>query len=216
MILKYYDTESAGFDNLKNTIAAIHYAVRMGADVINYSGGGVMRSQDEEEALRWAANQGVLVVAAAGNDGLNSDFHHFYPADYELPNILSVGALDRDGRLLRMSNYGRNTVDVAAPGRNIYSTLPNGQHGYMSGTSQATAFATGVAALLIANDPRLHDPAALIEHLVDHASHRADLRDRVRAGGILNAEEALRASDTQLAELLPSVETTRRKPAQAN
>ena len=211
MILKYYGSESGGLENLRNTIAAVKYAVKMGATIINYSGGGVMRSAEEEDVLRWAASKGVLVIAAAGNEGLNSDFFHFYPADYDLPNILSVGAIDRSERILKMSNFGVSTVDVMAPGRNIYSTLPGGLHGYMSGTSQATAFATGVAALLIAHDERLREPAALIEHLIHHVSPRQALKDTTKSGGVLDAERALDASELELAALV-----RRRTPAQAN
>ena len=64
----------------------------------------------------------VLVVAAAGNDGLNTDFFHFYPADYDLPNILSVAAVDQHEDLLRMSNYGIHTVHLAHQART--STRP--------------------------------------------------------------------------------------------
>lgn len=198
MILKYYGTESSGADNLKNTIRSIRYAVRMGADIINYSGGGIVRSSEEEDALKWAAAKGILVVAAAGNEGMNSDFYPFYPADYGLPNIISVAASGRDGNLLHISNYGRGSVHIAAPGKNILSTLPDGAQGYMSGTSQATAFVTGVAALLIANDPRFHDPRVLIAHLVKNSSPRQALRGKLRSGGLLNAELALDSSDFEL------------------
>jgi subtilisin family serine protease len=187
MILKYYDAKSTGADNLENTIRAIRYAVRMGANVINYSGGGILKSRDEEDMLRWAGEQGVLVVAAAGNEGMNSDFFHFYPADYDLPNILSVGAIDRFGQLMDLSNYGLHTVDIAAPGKNIYSTLPNGQFGYMSGTSQATAFATGVAVLLMAQDARMQSPQALIKHLAGHGRPSSRLKTRIRSGSVLDA-----------------------------
>jgi subtilisin family serine protease len=140
------------------------------------------------------------VVAAAGNEGVNSDFFHFYPADYDLPNILSVGAIDKDENLMHISNYGINTVHLAAPGKNIYSTLPNGQYGYMSGTSQATAFATGVAALLIANDPQMRNPRALIQHLIKNSSRRAALRGKLRSSGLLDAKLALESSDLELTQ----------------
>jgi len=200
MILKYFDPEASGLENLRNTIRAIHYAVKMGADIINYSGGGMIRSHEEEEALRWAAAQGVLIVAAAGNEGVNTDFSHFYPADYDLPNILSVAAVDRQEHLLKISNYGMQTVALAAPGKNIYSTLPNGQHGYMTGTSQATAFASGVAALLIANDPQMRNPRALIQHLIKYSSRRTALKGKLRSAGILDAKMALDGSDFRQAE----------------
>lgn len=198
MILKYFDSESTGPDNLRNTISAIRYAVNMGADIINYSGGGIIRSREEEAVLKWAAAQGVLVIAAAGNEGANSDFFHFYPADYDLPNILSVGAIDQHEELLRMSNFGVHTVALAAPGKNIYSTLPGGQYGYMTGTSQATAFVTGVAALLIANDPHFHDPQTLIQHLLTSSSPRRLLHGKLRSGAVLDAKLALEKSDEQL------------------
>lgn len=187
MILKYYDTESSGVKNMDHTVNAIRYAIRMGAQIINYSGGGILRNAEEERALREAAARGVLIVAAAGNEGMNSDFFHFYPADYDLPNVLSVGAVDRRGDLLPVSNYGLSTVDLVAPGRNIYSTLPNGQHGYMTGTSQATAFASGVAALLMSADERMKRPETLIAHLLTHGRASAVLRGRVGPGQRLDA-----------------------------
>lgn len=193
MILKYFDEGNDGLKNLRATISAIRYAVKMGADIINYSGGGTMRSVEEEETLRWAASHHVLVVAAAGNEGSNSDFNHFYPADYEFPNILSVAATDRSDNLLRSSNFGMRTVHVAAPGKNIYSTLPHGLHGYMSGTSQATAYASGVAALLLMRDPSLRDPERVIRQLIETSSPRPALRAKLFSGGVLNAELTLKS-----------------------
>jgi subtilisin family serine protease len=191
MILKYYDTESAGLDNLGNTVRAIRYAVDMGANIINYSGGGILRNRMEEEAIQYAASKGVLVVAAAGNEGVNSDFFPFYPADYDLPNILSVAAIDRTGALLNVSNYGQGSVDVAAPGKNIYSTLPGTRFGYMTGTSQATAFVTGVAALMMAKDESLKDPALLKQRLLSSGRGLASLKGKIGAGQLLNAALAL-------------------------
>lgn len=210
MILKYYDTESKGLSNLQHTLQAFRYAIRMGAKVINYSGGGALRSQDEEAILRWAAMQGVVLVAAAGNEGLNSDFHHFYPANYDLPNILSVAAIDRGQHLLRMSNFGRSSVDLAAPGKNILSTLPNGLHGFMSGTSQATAFVSGAVAALWAQHPQL-DYEELIQLLLDSTNPKPELAGKIRSGGIVNLEKALSHLESELASA-----ATQRRPAQAN
>lgn len=195
MILKYYDDTTSGEQNLSNTVRAIYYAVDMGAKIINYSGGGILRSREEETALAWAARKGVLVVAAAGNEGLNSDFFHFYPADYDLPNILSVTALDRHGQLLTVSNFGASTVDIAAPGKNIHSTLPGGQHGFMTGTSQATAFATGLAALIMSHSPNLRKPSQVIHHMLNHGRKLASLKGRVRSEATLNAAAALNGAD---------------------
>lgn len=151
MILKYYDPKVPSADNLKNTVAAIKYAVSMGANIINYSGGGTEYSQEEHDAVAGAERKGVLFVAAAGNERSNSDQHHYYPADYKLKNIISVTAIDPSTEVLNSSNYGTETVDIGAPGQNILSTLPNNAYGFMTGTSQATAFVTGAAALAMAH-----------------------------------------------------------------
>lgn len=150
MILKYYDPKVAGTDNLKNTVASIKYAVRMGANIINYSGGGTEFSQEEHDAIAEAERKGILFVAAAGNERSNSDVSRYYPADYGLSNIISVTAIDKQTEVLSSSNYGIETVDIAAPGNNIISCLPNSTYGTMTGTSQATAFVTGAAVLAMA------------------------------------------------------------------
>lgn len=149
MILKYYDPLSPASDNLLNTVKAIRYATQMKADIINYSGGGDERSPMEEAAIRDAQRKGILFVAAAGNEGRNTDIAGYYPAGYTLSNIISVAALDSQKRLLASSNFGSRTVDIAAPGKNIFSSLPGGKYGYMSGTSQATAWVTGLAVQLM-------------------------------------------------------------------
>ncbi len=216
MILKYYDTQSSGLNNLSNTVAAIRYAVQMGAKIINYSGGGVIRSREEEAALAWAAAEGVLVVAAAGNDGLNSDFHHFYPAGYDLPNILAVAAMDANQRLLRMSNYGRASVDIAAPGKNLYSTLPNQLYGFMSGTSQATAVVTGRAAEILAEADGRLTPQEQIQTLFHQVERLPHLAQKVRSGGVVQTPVGLfaRPIDTKFVHREDHSTSTRRHPAQ--
>lgn len=151
MIIKYYDPKVTNTDNLKNTINSINYAIKMGAQIINYSGGGTDYSQEEFDAVKKAEKNGILFVAAAGNERSNSDQFHYYPADYKLSNIISVTALDPSKEILSTSNFGIETVDIAAPGQNIISTLPGNAYGFMTGTSQATAFVTGAAVLVKAN-----------------------------------------------------------------
>lgn len=151
MIIKYYDPKVTSTDNLKNTINSINYAIKMGAQIINYSGGGTDYSQEEFDAVKKAEKQGILFVAAAGNERSNSDQFHYYPADYKLSNIISVTALDPSKEVLASSNFGIETVDIAAPGQNIISTLPGNTYGFMTGTSQATAFVSGAAVLVKAN-----------------------------------------------------------------
>ncbi len=99
-----------------------------------------------------AANSaGVLLVAAAGNDGSNNDLTPVYPASFDLPNIISVAATDQNDDLVAFSNFGPNSVDIAAPGTYIISTVPTwwatypgyGDLEMFSGTSMSTAFRFG-------------------------------------------------------------------------
>ncbi len=147
MPLKYYDSGSNGMNNLQNTVKAIQYAVRMGAHIINYSGGGAESASAERAAIEEANRKGVLFVAAAGNDGHNNSISPYYPASYPLDNIIGVASINHKNQLLSSSNFG-TPVHIAAPGLGILSTIPSGKFGTMSGTSQATAFVTGAAALL--------------------------------------------------------------------
>jgi thermitase len=151
IIAKYYDPQAPANNNLVNTIRAIRYCTLVGATIINYSGGGLEPSEKEKEAIRDAKDQygrPILFIAAAGNERSNSDVKKYYPADYDLPNIISVTAVDSNKQVLDSSNYGEMSVDIAAPGKQIYSTLPGGAYGFMTGTSQATAVVTGAAALI--------------------------------------------------------------------
>ena len=191
MVLKYFDPKKPNQDPLAATVEAIHYAIEQGADVINYSGGGLSPNKAEREAIELAAKKGILFVAAAGNERTNSDVQAYYPADYGLPNILSITAIDDHSRILKTSNYGERTVHLAAPGENILSTLPGGSYGELTGTSQATAFATGVAVLLMSARPELRDPAAIIEHLMRTGDKESQLNGKVKSKAILNAYRAL-------------------------
>lgn len=108
-----------------NIAAAVLYAAQHGADVINMSLGGTGYSQTLYNAVNEARSAGVVVVVAAGNDGTNNDGGtHHYPCDFDLDNIICVAATDQNDDLASFSNYGTTSVDIAAPGTNIYSTYP--------------------------------------------------------------------------------------------
>jgi len=201
MILKYYDPSA---NNLENTIKAINYAVKMKAHIINYSGGGTEFSAKEYAAIKEAEKSGVLFVSAAGNERSNSDEKgkHYYPADYELSNIISVTAINdapkESTQVLASSNYGVRTVDLAAPGENIYSTLPGNAFGLMTGTSQATAFVTGVAALVMANNREL-SAADVKKYILRNGDEHPNLIAKTGTSKVLNSFKALTSLDIDVA-----------------
>lgn len=193
MVLKYYDPRYPS-NNLENTIKAIKYATQMNAHIINYSGGGVEYSQQEFEAIRTARSKGVLFVAAAGNERSNSDKQKYYPANYDLDNIISVTAIDPQLQVLPSSNYGVQTVHVAAPGEDIYSTLPGNAFGSLTGTSQATAFATGLAVLIKTNNPEFNY-LALKDYILKTGDEYPWLRSKTGTSKKLNIYKALTTLD---------------------
>lgn len=198
MVIKYYDPKVPNTDNLKNTINSINYAIKMGAQIINYSGGGTDYSQDEYEAVKKAEQKGILFVAAAGNERSNSDQFHYYPADYKLSNIISVTALDPSKEILPSSNFGIETVDIAAPGQNIISTLPGNSYGFMTGTSQATAFVSGAAVLVKASKPdfKFED---VKKYILSTGDPSTTLAQKTRTSRSLNLFKALTILDQGLA-----------------
>ncbi len=195
MILKYYDPKASGVNNLKNTIRSIQYAVDKKAHIINYSGGGLEFSQEEFDAVQLAAQNKVLFVAAAGNERSNSDQAKYYPADYELSNIISVTAVDPKTQVLATSNYGVSTVDIAAPGQDIFSTLPGNSFGLMTGTSQATAFVSGVAALVMASN-REYSAADVKRYILKTGDEYPWLRSKTGTSKKLNIYKALTTLDS--------------------
>jgi subtilisin family serine protease len=194
MAVKYYSDANSGAVNLANTVKAINYAVDHGANIINYSGGGPEFSEEEYMAIKRAEARGVLFVAAAGNEHQDTDKveNYYYPSAYRLSNIISVAATYPNNRLLSSSNWGKKKVDVAAPGEGIFSTLPGGRFGVMTGTSQATAFVSGLAALLLSKNPSLK-PEEIKSIIMGSVDRLPTLQDRIATGGRINAYAALMA-----------------------
>ncbi|WP_042145218.1 S8 family peptidase [Paucisalibacillus sp. EB02] len=134
--------DAQGSGSLADIADGIIYAADAGAEVINLSLGCNCDTQTLENAVNYAWNRGAVVVAAAGNDGVRTTFE---PASYE--NVIAVGAVDSNNRKANFSNWG-TWVDVMAPGVDIASTYPNNSYVYMSGTSMASPYVAGQAALL--------------------------------------------------------------------
>ncbi|MFH1425884.1 MAG: S8 family serine peptidase [Candidatus Kerfeldbacteria bacterium] len=158
MAVRVLDDEGGGLDS--GIIEGIEYAVDNGADIINMSLGGAGESALLEAAITYAKDNGVLVVAAAGNDGININSTPFYPACYD--SVIGVAAHKSSMEAAAFSNYGSNCVDLSAPGYQIFSTVYiNAAYGftasydYESGTSMSTPIVSGIAALLLSEESSL-------------------------------------------------------------
>jgi subtilisin family serine protease len=131
----------------------------------------------------------VVFIAAAGNESSNTDLISYYPANYKISNIISVAAVDTKRNILSFSNYGASTIDLAAPGKNIYSTLPGGKYGPMSGTSQATAIVCAVAARLMAEKTQLtRHPSSVLKSILQNGTQENTLKGKTKYRVGINLE----------------------------
>jgi len=187
-----------GFGSTKDAIEAINYVIQRKRDgvpvrVISASWGSRQKSRALEDVIRRAGDEGILFVAAAGNDGKDADRFPHFPSNYKLLNVMAVAALDRRDQLASFSNYGAKGVHLAAPGKEILSTwLRNGYEEH-SGTSMATPFVAGVAGLVLANEPNL-SVKELRERLLGTVDKLDSLQGKVSSGGRLNAARAVGAT----------------------
>ena len=198
MALKFLDNTGSG--STSDAIEAIIYAADMGANILNNSWGGGGFSQALEDAITYAKNKGVLFVAAAGNDSKNTDLDPNYPSNYEVANVISVAASTDDDKLAGFSNYGAQTVDLAAPGESIYSSIPNNRYASLSGTSMATPHVVGAAALIWAHYLQNSNWENVKFRLFGSADYVFNLQGKVLLDGRLNVNTAL--SDMPLIALL--------------
>ena len=186
-------------------VNAVLYAADNGAKVSNNSYGSLFNNSVAAEiiqkpmydAISAANDAGMLFVAASGNDSADLDGTAMStPSDLELPNIISVAASNQfDEPAAWFTNYGKNSVDIAAPGEFIYSTLPGNEYATWNGTSMATPHVTGAAALLIEHAPDL-TPAEIKAVLMNTVDKKDALADTSASGGRLNLYNALLALDS--------------------
>jgi subtilisin family serine protease len=172
--------------------ACIDYALTKGAKVINCSFAGAGFSQTLFDAIDNCRTAGIICVAAAGNEGTNNDAVASYPANFNLDNIVSVAATASDDTLADYSNYGATTVDLAAPGSDIFSTGYGSDSSYSigSGTSFAAPCVTGALALMRARFPEL-SYQQIIHRLLWTTDPLPSLAGRCVTGGRLNLDRAL-------------------------
>ncbi|MEJ1240716.1 S8 family peptidase [Chryseolinea sp. T2] len=207
-----------GDERDKDIANAILYAVDNGAQVINMSFGKAFSPQKEavDKAVKYAESKGVLLVHAAGNDGDNIDKEENYPSKVlkngsEVRNWLEIGASSfgaDEHFVATFSNYGKKSVDLFAPGVEMYSTVPNNQYEDLQGTSFASPATAGVAALLLSYYPELN--AAQIKDILRQSTRKFDglkvtkpgtaeevpFSTLSSTGGLVNAFEAVKLAET--------------------
>ncbi|MEP7383184.1 MAG: S8 family serine peptidase [Gemmatimonadota bacterium] len=191
--------KKVGAGLIANINVAIKWAVDQGARIINMSlgvrhtGGGL----PHQEVVDYARRKGVTIVAAAGNDGQEM---LYYPG--ALPHVIAVGAVDDAGAVAPFSTFGQQ-VSFVAPGTNIYSTYLGNDYAYSTGTSHATPFVTGAAALLASYAQERHRirlSDAQLKHVLKHTADRVDGQFKhAKAGfGRINLLDAVKLLEYRL------------------
>ncbi len=188
MPLKFLGADGSG--STANAVRAISYAINNGAKVINNSWGGGGYSRALHEALSYAYNHQVLIVNAAGNYSSDNDNSSMYPANLDVPSVISVAAVNNLDRLASFSNFGSSHVQVAAPGVSILSTVPGNYFAGMSGTSMAAPFVSGLAALVWREAPGLTG-YQVKDILIKSSDSISGLQGKVAGGRRVDAYSAI-------------------------
>ncbi len=197
---------ASGYLYMSSAIEAIDYAIMMkqrgvNVRVLSASWGSCAFSKALYDEIEKARENDILFVVSAGNSHVNDDYYPVYPNNYNLTNIISVAATDPDDNLADFSNllhdagscYGPSTVDVAAPGKSILSTIPGNQYAYMSGTSMAAPFVSGLAALIAANNPE-YNYSNIKNVILSSVDQIPQLQGKIVTGGRINASRAINLS----------------------
>lgn len=186
MPLKFLNSGGSGYTS--DALSAFAWGYSRGVRIFSNSWGGY----GTDTALQSAINtySDAIFLCAAGNDGVNIDSYTFSPAGLSCANIISVAMTDSSDNLVSWSNYGPTTVDVAAPGLSIYSTIP-GSYGYKSGTSMATPHVAGLAALVKAVNSG-YTVAQTKLAIMNGVDTKSGLSGKCVTGGRVNANQTVR------------------------
>lgn len=187
-----------GKGNVSSAIEAVKYATKMGADICNMSWG----TSNNSESLKTVMKESdLLFVSAAGNTGTNNDTNPVYPASFELNNMISVTFINSTGQLTKLSNFGSSSIDLAAPGEDIFSTVV-GSYGTMTGSSMAAPQVAGVAAMLYAHSDYVY-PSNVRDLIINSRKPLKNLEEFMKYPGIPNAFAAEMASDGLAEDTIP-------------
>jgi subtilisin family serine protease len=182
--------DNTGTGDVADAVEAIDYAAAHGAQVINLSWGTSGASIALKDAIERASRRDVIVICSAGNGSRDLDTTPYYPASFNLKNLISVAASDTSDHLASWSNWGKRNVSIAAPGTNILTTQRGGGYWSVTGTSAAAPIVTGIAGLL--KTTRRHASAALIaKAIATGARQTASLSGKVSSHGVADAAAAL-------------------------
>src|SRR5215213_3696828 len=178
--------DNTGTGDVAAAVEAIDYAVTHGAQVINLSWGTAAESLALKHAIQSAINRNVVVVCSAGNGSRDLDASPYYPASFNLRNLISVAASDNSDQLAAWSNWGARSITLAAPGTNILTTQRGGDYWSVTGTSAAAPLVAGIAGLL--KTVRPYGPVAgIVRAIADSARPTASLAGKVSSGGVADA-----------------------------
>jgi subtilisin family serine protease/subtilisin-like proprotein convertase family protein len=181
---------ASGNGSISAFISGLSYAIQHGAKISNNSWSGATNDPLLSAAVQNAQQNGMIFVAAAGNGSNNNDISPAYPSSFTYDNVVSVAAVDNNNQLASFSNFGAKSVDLAAPGVNILSTLPNNNYGTLSGTSMAAPMVTGVLALVWSEHPNW-TYQQVISQVLDTVDPVPGLQGKVLTGGVLDAARAV-------------------------
>lgn len=190
MILRFLNEEGQG--STSDALKCIQYALTHEANIINLSWGGSGKSQALEDMLLECNAADILCVASAGNSNVNIDSNPTYPASYSLPNLITVAATNEFNHRASFSNWGPNTVHIAAPGDRLLSTYFNSESNYLefTGTSAAAPLVSGVAAMARARFG-LEPAEKLRSRLIQSARLEKQLGGVVSSGGVIDLYRVL-------------------------
>lgn len=174
---------------IEDAIKGINFAISKGAKIINCSWNFTEYNEELYHIIK--DNPDVLFVCSAGNYSVNIDDSPIYPCAYHLENIINVLAIDNRGNLHSTSGYGKNVVDVAAPGNNVKVILPENEEAFMNGTSVAAAYVSAMAALILSANEYINI-VDLKEIIISSAQKIESLSEKCVAGGLINIDNALR------------------------
>src|SRR5208337_3683756 len=209
MACKWLDATGSGAASDAITCMDLVKALKdLGTNIVatNNSWGGGGFSQSMSDAIQAQQQDGILFVAAAGNDFSDNDVVPVYPADFYLPNIISVAATNRFDQLAAFSDVGRQSVHLGAPGQEILGTTPDNTYTVMSGTSMAAPHVTGVAALLAAQDSTRDWRA--IKNLILAGGDTIPALAQTITGNRLDAYGSMTCSNTTISKRLqPSLDS---------